>query len=378
MNNKQELAWQPEIYNNAKKIIKQKKVLAVVDDYEEQLKELFAINNPTEVYKPDFPMLFAKYLNGLKTKTKLQDQGKWVYFPWNGHVVHILDDKEFQRVRTARNRNLITEAQQQKFYNSTIGIAGLSVGNSVALALVLQGGAKNIRLADFDRLALSNLNRIRAGVTGLGELKVKITARQIYELNPYAKIEIFPEGITKENIAKFFTGLDIVIDEIDSMGVKYLIRQEAQKRKIPVLMGADNGDNAIIDIERYDKKPVPKPFHDRLGNTSYQALSNLNKFEIGKTITQFLGAENITAEMQDSLLEMGKTIVSWPQLGGAALLNGLGVAYCARKVLNNEDLESNRAVLSLDEKLIPNYFSKTEKTKRQKRTKQFKKIFGLK
>jgi hypothetical protein len=81
--------------------------------------------------------------------------------------------------------------------------------------------------------------------------------------------------------------------------------------------------------------------------------------------------------MQASLLEMGKTIVSWPQLGGAALINGAAVAYCVRKILNGEELESNRALISLDEKLIPNYFSSEEVTKRSDAATTFKKIFGL-
>src|SRR3989338_6916881 len=107
-------------------------------------------------------------------------------------------------------------------------------------------------------------------------------------------------------------------------------------------MGADNGDNAIIDIERYDKNPRMPFFHGRLGKTSYEELSKLDKFGIGRTITRHLGAENVTPRMLGSLQQMGKTIVSWPQLCGAAILNGSAIAYCARKVLTNHPLESNR------------------------------------
>ena len=81
--------------------------------------------------------------------------------------------------------------------------------------------------------------------------------------------------------------------------------------------------------------------------------------------------------MQQSLLEMGKTIVSWPQLGGAALLNGSAVAYCVRKILSKESLESNRAIISLDEKLIPDYNSLKEVEKRRAIANDFKKMFKL-
>jgi len=378
--------WKPFIFDlnkkrdsaEVKRLLSTHPTLAVVDDYEEQLKELFQINNPTLVYTSEFTSAFKAWSENIAIAAKgLHLHGKWVWYSWSATMVHVLDDEDFQRVRTARNRNLITEEEQRKYYNSTIGIGGLSVGNSVALALALQGGARRLRLADFDRLALSNLNRIRSGVDNLGLEKVKMTARQIYLLDPYAEIEIFPEGLTEENIELFFDGLDIVIDELDTIPIKLRIREEAKKRSIPVLMGADNGDNAILDIDRYDLDPSLQYFHGRLGNATVKDLTGMDKFMIGKTITKMLGPENITERMQSSLLEMGKTIVSWPQLGGAALLNGIGVAYCARKILNGEPLEVERAVLSLDEKLDPAHHTEQAISRRNSATKKFASMFGL-
>lgn len=361
-------------------LISEGKIHHVVDDYNEQLKEYFQVMNPPLVYASDFGTKFSEYVTAVEKEMPLWQHGRWAYFPWLSTVSHILEDEAFQLVRTARNKHLITKEEQEKFYNATIGVAGLSVGNSVALAIVLQGGAKRIRLADHDELALSNINRIRAGVESLGLKKVFMTARQIYLLNPYAEVEIFSEGLTQENIEKFFSGppaLDIVADEIDNLAVKYLIREQAKKHGIAVIMGADNGDNAVIDIERYDENENLEFFHGRIGQVNYDELSKLDKFGIGKTITKHIGPENVTERMQESLLEMGKTIVSWPQLGGAALVNGSAVAYCVRKVLNKEPLEGNRALISLDEKLIPNYNSPEEIAKREKVSDGFKKIFGL-
>ncbi len=342
------------------------KIQHVVDDYREQLHELFEIENPGIVYTPNFKAEFEKRIAKLEKSKPLWVRGKWAYFPWLSTLVHLLDDKEFQIVRTARNKNLITKEEQNKFYNSVVGIGGLSIGNSVALAIVLQGGAKYIRLADYDRLALSNINRIRAGVDNLGLAKVEMTARQIYIINPYAQVELFSDGLTKENIEKFFSGpprLDIVIDELDNLAVKYLIREQAKRHKIAVVMAADNGDNGVVDIERYDLDPKTRFFHGRMGKVSYRSLLHLDKFEIGKMIAEYIGPENVTDRMQNSLLEMGKTIVSWPQLGGTALLNGSAIAYCVRKILNGQPLEKNRAIISLDEKLIPNHHSSTERKK---------------
>ncbi len=375
----------PEFFNLTQKsdedkletLFTQNKVLSVCDDYREEELELFQVKNPSLVYTPDFKAKFEANLAELDKNQPADKRGVWVYFPWSGCLSHILPEADFWLVRTARNRNLISSEEQDKFYNATVGIGGLSVGSSVAFALVLQGGAKHLKLADLDRLALSNTNRILTGVDNLGVLKVEMAAKRIYEINPYAEIELFPDGITPDNIEKFFDGLDIVIDELDNLAVKYLIREQAKKHQIAVVMAADNGDNAVVDVERYDLDPNTPFFHGRMGDVNYEMLSKLDKFGIGKTITKHIGPENVTERMQQSLLEMGKTIVSWPQLGGAALINGAAVAYCVRKILNGQELESNRALVQLDEKLIPSYNTPEQRQRRQSVADSFKKIFGL-
>src|SRR3989344_4325742 len=153
---------------NLHTLLLSQQVQLLSDDYTEQLREYFQVSNPSIVYSPDFESRFQKYLTGLEGTSPIIEQGKWVFFPWNATLVHILEEERFFKVRTARNRNLITEEEQKKFYDAVIGIGGLSVGNSVALAIVLQGGARHIKLADHDRLALSNTNRIRVGVENLG------------------------------------------------------------------------------------------------------------------------------------------------------------------------------------------------------------------
>jgi tRNA A37 threonylcarbamoyladenosine dehydratase len=358
-------------------LLSENKIQYVIDDYEEEQLELFGVKNPSKVYTPTFKQEFKESYDNLQKQKPLYQDGKWVFFPWLSKLVHILNEEDFQLVRTARNKNLINAEEQDKFYNSTVGIGGLSVGSSVAFALALQGGAKHMRLADMDRLALSNTNRILTGVDNLGVLKVEMAARRIYEINPYADIQTFPEGLTKDNLDKFTEGLDVMIDEIDNLAVKYLIREHCQKRGIPIVMAADNGDNAVVDVERRDQDKNIPFFHDRMGEVSYEMLSTLDKFGIGKYITKLVGPENVTERMQQSLLEMGKTIVSWPQLGGAALINGAAVAYSVRRILNNQPLISNRSLVVMDAMLDPTYNTPEEISRREKITEGFRKIFGL-
>jgi molybdopterin/thiamine biosynthesis adenylyltransferase len=360
-----------------KELVERGLILHKVDAYKSQLEELFAIQNPALALSKEFNSAFEKHYSEKCSEKPEIEQGRWVYFPWISTIVHILEKEDFQSVRTARNRYLISDEEQKKFYEATIGIGGLSVGNSVALAIVLQGGAQKIRLADFDRLSLSNLNRIRAGVDALDLKKTELTARQIYLLNPYATIELFSDGLTEENLGTFMDGLDVVIDELDTISLKMRIREEAKKRHLPVIMGADNGDSAIIDIERYDLNPNLEHFHGRLGDVSADQLIRLTKIEIGKKIVMQLEAQNISERMQNSFMQMGKSITSWPQLGGAALINGSAVAYCVRKICAGAKLEKNRAILSLDEKLDPDFMRPEEIERRSTVGQAFARKIGL-
>ena len=68
-----------------------------------------------------------------------------------------------REIRIDRNRYKITAAGQARLAGAKIGIIGLSMGNMAAITFALEGIGRHFRLADFDRLSLSNLNWLRGG-----------------------------------------------------------------------------------------------------------------------------------------------------------------------------------------------------------------------
>jgi len=167
-------------------------------------------------------------------------------------------------------------------------------------------------LADPDTLELTNLNRIRGSIADLTAPKVRMTAQQVYELDPFAKLDLFPKGITEENIERFFDGpprLDIVVDEVDNLGMKIRLREEAKKRRVPVVMATDNGDSGILDIERHDLYDDILLFHGRAGNNIAKRVlgKRLPLPIVGKIIgEELVGFDIVEERMQNSLLEIGK------------------------------------------------------------------------
>lgn len=332
-------------------ILEKDPYIKIVDTYENQLKELFVLENPwLHLNHDQRDKEFEPYRDTYFGNQESWQMGNWVYLPWRHAVLHLLEDNSYQKVRTARNRNLITAGEQEKYYNSTIGIAGLSVGNSCALAIVLTGGGKHMKLADPDTLEVVNLNRIRSSVTEITEPKVYLTARQIYELDPYADLTLYPGGITEENFKDFFQSLDVIVDEVDNLTIKIRLRQQAKKQRVPLLMATDNGDSGLLDIERYDLDPSLEPFHGRLSPEDQEKIltKKLPLMEVGRIIGEKLvGMEIVEQRMKDSLMQIGKSIPTWPQLGNAAVLNGVAVSAATRNILTGRPLTDSRALLSL-------------------------------
>ena len=137
-----------------------------------------------------------------------------------------------------------------------VGVVGLSVGHAIAHLLAQEGLCGRLRLADFDDLELSNLNRVPATVFDLGLNKATVAARRIAELDPYLPVELFDRGITTESVDRFLDGVDVLVEECDSLDTKVLIRQVARARGIPVLMAT--GDRGTLDVERFDPSPIAR------------------------------------------------------------------------------------------------------------------------
>ncbi|MEX2589611.1 MAG: ThiF family adenylyltransferase, partial [Chitinophagales bacterium] len=220
--------------------------LRIADELHGQLRELIKSQHPKHKFTSEELDAEAKKYCG---DTPPEEYGVWVYYPWLNKLVHILDEQEYKAVRTNRNQFKIMPEEREILAKKKIGVLGLSVGQSVAIALSMERSYGELRIADFDILELSNLNRIRSGVQDLGLLKTISTARQIAEIDPFLNVKCFHEGITEENIESFFLDggkLDIVLDECDGLDIKILARKKAKELKVPVIM--ETSDRGMLDI----------------------------------------------------------------------------------------------------------------------------------
>lgn len=270
----------------------------------------------------------------------LGETRRWVYYPWRRTVVAVLGPRAFRAVRLDRNRHLITAREQGVLNGLRVGVVGVSAGHAVAYTLAAEGACGTIRLADFDELELSNLNRVPATVLDLGLNKATVAARRIAELDPYLVVEVVTSGLSPESIEEFVDGLDVVIEECDSLDMKVLVRQTARDRGVPVLMATS--DRGLVDVERYDIDPQRPILHGLLGDIDAARLSGLTTRDKVPYVLNILDGQQLSARGAASLIEVGQTIAGWPQLAGDIWIGAATVASAVRRIGLGEPLDSGR------------------------------------
>jgi len=355
--NEQNRTYKPLIFNlvdpvqkNAfEELLQQKNNLQVYDHIYTQVEELIKCLNPTIVFLP--PTELQKAVANHFGNINESEYGVWVYYPWTNKLVHLLNEEEFAIVRTNRNKHKITIKEQATLSTKKIGVMGLSVGQSVSLTLAMERGFGELRIADFDELDLSNINRIRTGVFNIKLKKTVIVAREIAEIDPFLNVVCFEDGITENNLDDFLTGngkLDLLIDECDSFDIKINSRTKAKALGIPVLM--EGSDRGTIDIERFDLEPTRPVLHGMVAHLDMSKYSSLTTMdERIPYITAVTGVETLSPRMKASAIEIMATIATWPQLASAVTYGGGITADLARKILLGNLNTSGRFFIDIDE-----------------------------
>ncbi len=309
--------------------------LAVNDAFDRQLKELFYIDNHQFIGRPK-PEAYATPEFTAYIEAKKNDCN-YVYYPWLNTVVKTVKKDDYLKLKTNRNQDLITAEEQAKLRDYKIGVFGMSVGSNIAFVLTQAGISNKIVIADFDELDTTNLNRILAGLHQVGINKTVIAAHRIYEDNPYAEVTTLDKGVDIANLEKLLADkeLDCIIEEIDDVAMKIETRKLAIKYKVPVIMITDNGDGVVLHIERYDLG-YDKIFEKDEAYWQNRIQGAMTKELAGDIIINDIvgGIQQVDPKMVASVGRvMKRELVSWTQLGSAAILAGVIANWAIKEIV---------------------------------------------
>jgi molybdopterin/thiamine biosynthesis adenylyltransferase len=317
----------------------------VVDTLEEQLVEWLVTRTPALRQQPD---TLAEAIQREIGEEGWEAFGTWAWFPWRQTWVRLLPESAFVAVRTNRNRNKITSEEQAQLATKCVGIAGLSVGSALAMTLAMERICGKLKLADYDALELSNLNRIQTGVHHLGVPKAVAIARAIAEVDPYFEVELFQEGFTPENAEAFMNGLDFVCDACDQVRAKANLRWHAKAKGIPLVM--ETSDRGMLDIERYDEAGTPF-LHGRISDAMLEEMRSASTWK-PEFFDAFIDVTQASARGVGSLQAVGTTLVGWPQLYTDVAAGGAHAAQVIRSVFLGEHIPDARHYLEWNEQLL--------------------------
>lgn len=321
----------------------------ILSDYiRDQIKELIKYKNPSQKFSTNELEMQTKNFIG---NSDIDEYGVWVYFPWSNRVVHILDRDEFIDLRTSRNQYKITRAEREILAKKKIGVIGLSVGQSVSVTLAMERICGELRLADFDVLELTNLNRIRTGIHNLRLPKVYSVAREIAEIDPFIKVICFPQGLSEDNMDAFFMEggkLDLLVEESDGFDIKILSRYKARELKVPVVM--EGSDRCVVDVERFDLEPERSILHGLVDHLDINTLKKLktNEEKIPYML-DMVGLDTSSLRLKASMLEIDQSINTWPQLASSVTMGGGITADVSRRLLLNYYTDSGRYHVDIEE-----------------------------
>jgi sulfur carrier protein ThiS adenylyltransferase len=206
-----------------------------------QLREQFKPNADVMIYN-GFPII---------SDLPLED-GDEIVFIRKGETP---SPEEFESFMMARH----TPGIHQKIKKSVVGIAGLGgLGSAIAIALARIGVGKLI-LVDFDMVEPSNLNRQQYFIHQIGMPKVEALQKNIADINPYVKLQIYQEKLDRSNIERIFSKAQVVVEAFDraeekAMLINAISEKTADKYIVAASGVAGYGDNNEIRTTRFSSK----------------------------------------------------------------------------------------------------------------------------
>ena len=144
--------------------------------------------------------------------------------------------------RFARTEMLVGPEGLARLHRARVLVAGLGAVGSYAVEGLARAGIGHLRLADFDILQPSNINRqLYALESTLGRPKVEVAAERVRDIHPACDIDarrVFIDADTAPDLVA--GGIDIVIDAIDSLNPKVALLRAAHRAGLRILscMGA--------------------------------------------------------------------------------------------------------------------------------------------
>jgi len=139
-------------------------------------------------------------------------------------------------IRYDRQLKILGLENQKKLKKSKVAIIGVGGLGSPVLLYLTAAGVGFIKLIDFDRVSLSNLNRqIIHWTNDIGRDKVISAKEKLNKLNPNVMVVPVKQVLSKENSEILLKDVDLCIDALDNWKSKLLLNEICVKLRKPLI-----------------------------------------------------------------------------------------------------------------------------------------------
>lgn len=180
--------------------------------------------------------------------------------------------------RYSRNMNMLSKEENENLKNFRVCVVGCGGLGGYIIEMLGRLGIGHITAIDGDVFDESNLNRqLLATCENLGKSKALEAKERMNSVNPDVKVHTVTERVTEENVVSIFEGHDVIVDAVDNIKTRFLIKDAASKLNKPMVHGAIAGwygqVSSIFPGEATLEKIYPKNsthgIEKELGNPSF-------------------------------------------------------------------------------------------------------------
>lgn len=130
----------------------------------------------------------------------------------------------------------IGDEGQKLLNNFSVVSVGAGGVKSPLLYYLAAAGVGKIKIIDFDKVDLSNLNRqILYNMDDIGEYKAVVATKKLQQLNPEIKIESSIKKVDPDNIEELLEGYDVILEGGDGPEQRMMVNKFAVENDIPMV-----------------------------------------------------------------------------------------------------------------------------------------------
>ena len=199
-----------------------------------------------------------------------------------------------------RTEMLIGKENLERLKESHVAVFGIGGVGSYTTEALTRAGIGQLTLIDADTVNESNINRqLIATVNTVGLNKVEVAKSRILEINPDAKVNVYPIFFDDETVGEIdFSGVDYIIDAIDSVKSKVALIALAKEKGIPIISSMGTGNKLdptkfeVADISKTSVCPLARVMRKQLGLRGIKHLKTVYSKEDAITPTPLSKGDN--------------------------------------------------------------------------------------